>query len=167
MSEDPLAHSGVKGMQWGQRRNPDYSKQQEKRDTQIYGRGGAKRINKNLNKGDQISTARGAEKTRRDRVISKNKYVRQGGKVAGAVAGVAIANIGLNLIGKAVSTDAGGAFANKLLGTYGASLVVEASHNPLIRIAVSAGAAKVGNMLSGDAAVAANMRAHGYDPNRK
>ena len=166
-----LAHYGVKGMRWGKRTNPNYSKDQIKRDTQIYGRRGASRINKNMNKGDSISTARGSEKTRRDRVMGRNKYARQGGKIAGAVAGVAAANIAISQLSRLSNTTAGRSVMNKLMGSNLASMVAgglnAANQSPAIRLAASAGAAKVGSMLAGDIGVAVNMRANGYDPSRR
>ena len=48
-------------MKWGVRKeedyHSDYSKEQRDRDKTVYGRGGVKRINKNMKKGDKISTA--------------------------------------------------------------------------------------------------------------
>lgn len=177
MSEDEfLEHVGVKGMKWGVRkRNPDYSNNQQKRDRQIYGKGGSRRINKNMNKGDSISVARGDEKTRRDRVMGRNKYVRQGGKVAGAVAGVTVANLGLTYASRAINTDLGKSIIGKVMKATTGSSSVEAGvqiatlamNNPFVRVVASSGAAKVGTMLAGDAAVSANMRLNGYDPSRR
>ena len=174
--DDFLAHYGVEGMRWGQRKtelstpNPNYSADQRKRDKQVYGRGGVKRVNKNLNKGDSISTARGSEKLRRDKVLGRNKYVRQGGKVAGAVGGVVLANVGLNVLSKAASSRVGRSFANKLLGSGGGSALNSAilvMNTPAVRAVASTGAAYAGQMMAGDIAVSINTRAGGYDPNRK
>mgnify|MGYP003396823346 CR=1 FL=1 len=160
--------AGVKGMKWGVRNaNPGYSEQQQKRDVQVYGKRGAKRVNKAMNKGDQISTARGVEKTRRDQVLGTNKYVRQGGKIAGTVAGVAVGRMALVGIRKSAYTDAGVKLVANLLGSKGQFVLTEAANNPVINIAVMAGAAKVGNMLAGDIAVKTRMRAKGYNPNRR
>jgi len=173
LAEDAfIRHYGVRGMKWGKRnpRNENYSDQQIKRDTQVYGKSGAKRVNKQLNDGDSISVARGNEKTRRDRVMGKNKYVRQGGKVAGAVGGVVVANVGLTALAKSATSKIGQDIAGKILGPSGGSslrLVGELANNPAVRITASAGAAKVATMFAGDAAVSVNMRANGYDPNRK
>lgn len=164
--EEFFKHAGVKGMKWGKRQNPNYSNQQAKRDAQVYGNRGSKRINNAMNKGDQISTARGAEKTRRDNVMSKNKYVRQVGKLAGGVvgAGIGIATtVGLN---KLASSSAGMAAAGKVFGK--SDVFVRAlNDSPIVLAAITAGAAKVGYMMAGDAAVSVNMRARGYNPNRK
>lgn len=170
--EEFLAHYGVKGMKWGKRkRNPNYSDQQVKRDKQVYGARGTKRINKNMNKGDQISTARAMEKTRRDRVMGRNKYARQAGKVAGAGIGVAAVNLGISAAAKAVNSQVGASVVNKLFGQATGNLINVsinvANQSPIVRAVASAGAAKVGTMLAGDAAVAVNMRAAGYDPSRK
>lgn len=162
-----LAHAGVKGMKWGKRRNPGYSDQQIKRDTQVYGNRGAKRINSNLNKGDQISTARGDEKTRRDRVIGKNKYIRQGGKLVGGAASGAVGFVAMRAIGKAAATQAGQTLIRKLAGVEAGGLISMATNSLAVQGVVAAGAAKVGYMLAGDAAVAANMKIHGYDPSRR
>lgn len=170
LEDNELAHYGVKGMKWGKRRNPDYTDQQVKRDVQVYGKRGASRINKSLNDGNSISVARGDEKTRRDRVMGKNKYVRQGGKAAAAVGGVAAANVAISGLRKATYTAAGQRFLNSTLGSgagMAAMRVADIASSPAARVVVSAGAAKVGSMLAGDAAVGLNMRLHGYDPNRR
>ena len=169
MSEDEfLEHYGKKGMKWG-KRNPQhesYSNDQTRRDRQIYGTSGAKRINKSLHEGNSISVARGDEKTRRDNVMGKNKYVRQGGKVAGAALSGAAGFIGVRALAKTASSQAGHKLITKLLGQ-NAGLVTMALNNPAVIGAATIGAAKIGEMFSGDIAVAANMRVNGYNPNRK
>ena len=174
--EDFLAHYGVLGMKWGKSKNPDYTPQQVKRDRQLYGTRGVNRINKNLNAGDQISVARGVEVTRKNAVVKKNKYIRPGGKVLGALGGVVAANVAISSLKKAVNSRAVGVFITKVfgsnpnthtnvaLGLYKASNFL---NTPKVRLTISSGAAYVGNLIGGDIAVNANMRSHGYDPNRK
>ena len=166
-----LQHYGVKGMKWGVRKNRaknlDYSDQQRKRDKQTYGSRGVKRINKAMNKGDRISVARGSEKTRRDKVMGRNKYVRQGGKLAGGAAGAVIGGVVYSKTNKALNNPKVINFMNNSLGTVNTAVLRMLVENPIARGAVMAGGAKVGYMMTGDAAVSANMRLYGYDPNRK
>jgi len=171
--ENELAHYGVLGMKWGRRKaenlksNPNYSVQQRKRDQQVYGTRGMRRINKAMNNGDAISVARGAEKTRKDAVVGKNKYVRQVGKLGGGAAGAGIGLLGVKGLAKAASSLKGQQIANKILGPMGGSTVSSLLKSPQAQLAVTAAAANVGLLLSGDIAVNANMRVHGYDPYRK
>lgn len=174
-ADDFLAHYGVLGMRWGVRKsrnapNPDYNSNQRKRDRQVYGRRGERRINRALNRGDSISVARGDEKTRRDRVMGRNKYVRQVGKVAGVVGGVALANLAVSGLKKAAHSRPVINFMNKYVGQsaqYATVSALSLLDSPQGRIALSTGAAVVGNLLAGDIAVGINMRSHGYNPNRK
>jgi hypothetical protein len=166
--EEFIEHYGVKGMRWG-KRNPqhaDYTDVQAKRDRQVYGTRGAKRINKSLHEGNTISVARGDEKTRRDAVMGKNKYVRQGGKIAGAAVGAVGGFLGTRALGQSAASAAGQKVITKLFKENG-PIVTAALNNPIVQGAAAAGAAKIATMFSGDLAVAANMRANGYDPNRK
>lgn len=190
--DEILAHYGILGMKWGVRRepganglvgkgkNPNYTSGQRKRDRQIYGGRGEKRINKALNKGDSISVARGSEKTRRDRVTSKNKYVRVTGKIVGAGAAIGAINIGISAFKKAARSPATAKIVNNIFESIkpgsgrSANTVVTGARqlsifldSPHIRALASLGAAKAGEMLAGDIAVNTRMRAHGYDPNRK
>lgn len=173
--EEFLIHYGVKGMKWGVRkdrknqnaRNSNYTEQQRKRDKQIYGRRGSKRINRSMNRGNTISVARGDEKTRRDRVMSKNKYWRQGGKTVGAVAGGAVGLIASRAVQNAVRTRRGQTVILRALGPYLGSFTIGALISPAANVAMTAGAAKVAHMMSGDITVSARMRAHGYNPNRR
>lgn len=165
--ENELKHYGVAGMRWGKHgQAANYSGQQAKRDAQVYGTRGAKRVNKSLHSGNSISVARGDEKTRRDNIMGKNKYVRQVGKLGGGALGAGIGFATMRGIGKLTASTQGQAVTRKLLGQY-ADLAIHASNSLPVQAAVAAGAAKVGHMLSGDVAVGLNMRAHGYDPNRK
>ena len=167
-----LTHHGVKGMKWGIRkdrgkRNPNYSDQQSKRDSQIYGRRGSKRINRSMNEGDSVSTARSREKTRRDRVMSKNKYYRQGGQLVGSAAAALASDIGISTARKAMLTRSGSRLVASMMGQKGAALFYMALGDPTVRLTASIGAAKIASMSSGDLAVRARMRAYGYNPNRK
>lgn len=166
--EEFLEHFGVKGMKWGKRspQHPDYTNDQAKRDRQVYGTRGAKRVNKSLHAGNKISVARGDEKTRRDAVMGKNKYVRQGGKIAGAAVGAVGGFLGGRALAKSAASQAGQKAINKLFGSNG-PLVSSLLGSPAVSFAAAAGAAKIATMFAGDLAVSANMRANGYDPNRK
>lgn len=179
--EDFLAHYGVKGMRWGKRKNPNYTDQQVKRDVQVYGARGAKRINKSLNDGNSISVARGDEKTRRDNVMAKNKYVRQGGKAAGAVGGAALGYVAVKGIKALANSElARSAVEKAMMGVGGKSFmqatrmyhvirepITQYADSVAVQAVIAAGAAKVGHMLAGDIAVNTRMRMHGYNPNRK
>ena len=166
-----LVHHGIKGMKWGIRKknldNPNYDSQQRKRDKQIYGSRGVRRINKSMNKGNRISVARGTEKTKKDSVRGKSKYVRQGGKVVGAGVGALGGLVASKYIRQAASSKKVQKIMGELLGDDVGAIVSAALTSPTVTFAAAAGAAKVGNMISGDIAVSTWERGHGYNPNRK
>ena len=56
---------------------------------------------------------------------------------------------------------------NNSLGTVNTAVLRMLVNQPITLGTVMAGSAKVGYMMTGDAAVSANMRLYGYDPNRK
>lgn len=194
LDDDYLAHYGVLGMKWGVRKdarnskssNPDYSATQRKRDRQVYGLRGEKRINKAMNKGDTISIARGREKHRRDKITGRNKYVRVAGKTAGGIAGFAAGQFGakaaqstMRVGHKAINNffnkheirnntllgKAGGAAVQGMFAIDTIAKMIDA--DPMAKGIVSAGLATAGTMAAGDLAVKTRLRAHGYDPNKK
>lgn len=83
--DDVLAHYGVKGMRWGQRRahlnSTDYGSRDKIRDTSAYGTRGAKRIESRVAAGKTIKQAR------------RREFGRQTGQVAlGAASVIALLN---------------------------------------------------------------------------
>lgn len=106
--QNEIKHFGIEGMKWGVRRyqnedgtltpagkaryNANYSEQQRTRDKKLYGRGAVERINKRMNKGESIQSARHDEVVRRDRIESGKaiaKNVAKGALVIGGAAAVA------------------------------------------------------------------------------
>lgn len=90
-NDEFLMHHGVKGMHWGirkdRKRNPDYSSKQRIRDRKLYGRGAERRINRRMNNGESVQSARHNE------VVKKNRK-RKVKNVAAVVGSAAIATGG-------------------------------------------------------------------------
>lgn len=91
IEEDYLAHYGVKGMKWGVRRsskrNSNYSDTQRKQDVTLYGRGGERRINRSMNKGHNLKSARSKEATRRNKAVERARTASFYGGAAASLAG--------------------------------------------------------------------------------
>lgn len=176
MTEDEeLYHYGVKGMKWGVRkkrnaRNPNYSDKQVRRDRQVYGKRGSRRINRDMNKGDNLSLARGSEKTRRDSTMRRNKYARVAGQITGGLAGAGIGRAAIAGLAYANTTQHGSNFIAKFVGSDRSPLGMafnRSLYSKEVQAAAAAGGALLGRMIGGDVAVAANMRGAGYDPRRR
>lgn len=184
--DDYLTHYGVPGMKWGRRKNENYSSDQRARDSQIYGNSGVKRINKNMNKGESVSTARSREKTRRDTVTEKAVDIRGRsemarvqkqfiGGVVGAAAGRVAGAAAVSGIGKAATSRTGQQLITKITGdpvkaAMLGSTVRGITRNPDTRSAAIIGGAAVGAIVGSKAprsASKAYVRSKGYNPNRR
>lgn len=99
MQSNYLIHYGILGQKWGVRRfeNEDgsltaagkerYSSDQYRRDRAVYGKSGANRIQKNVDKGDSVSGARSKEASRINSTRARARTAGQVGRTVGSVAG--------------------------------------------------------------------------------
>lgn len=158
-----LAHHGIKGQKWGVRRfqNDDgtlteagkdrYSKEQFKRDAAIYGRGGARRIRKDVEKrGISVSGARSKESDRINAARSRAKVAGQVGSTAGALAGLAAGSAATYLVGKGLRDRNAGVW--ETLSTTQGSLYI------------GLGLTSVGKTLGREGGRAVAMLGSGYSP---
>lgn len=108
MEYNELYHHGIKGQKWGVRRfqnedgsltesgkhryNDNYSYQQRIRDSKLYGKGSVKRINKRMNSGESISSARHNEVVRKERTVKAKKMAKTIGIAGVSVGGALLAS---------------------------------------------------------------------------
>lgn len=92
--DEALRHHGVKGMRWGirkdRKRNPEYSSKQRTRDRKLYGRGAEKRINRRMNNGESIQSARHNEVVKKNRKRKLKSVAAVAGSAAVATGGSAV-----------------------------------------------------------------------------
>ena len=87
-----LYHYGVKGMKWGVRKksrnepNKNYTEKQRKSDRALYGKGAERRINRKMNDGYNVSTARHFEVERRQRINKTKRIAKNTARVVGPIA---------------------------------------------------------------------------------
>lgn len=159
-----LYHFGIKGQKWGRRRfrNEDgsltpagkerYSKEQERRDIEVYGRGAAKRIGKAVNSGEAISGARSREASRiskaRGRAVTSGQIGSTVGSIGGAIGGYYLSKYIKKHFGTKISA----------LNDPGVGLAVD--------LAISSGASRVGQTLGRVGGRSAAMLASGYSPSK-
>ena len=145
---DELYHHGVKGMKWGVRKdNPNYSSEQRSRDKGVYGRGGVARINRSMNKGDSISSARSKEANRIYKHRRAGVTLGKVGSVAGGVAGAVV----------------GYKASQMVLKKYGTG---DAYTDMLIKGAVTAGAYRMSTTLGRVGGQSVGMISGGYSPSK-
>lgn len=165
--ENYLQHHGILGQKWGVRRyqNEDgsltpagkkrryaenYSSEQRIRDKRVYSSGAVKRINNRMLKGEGIQSARSAEATRIDKYRNAAVVGRQVGRVVGGVGGA----VGGFLLGKKVLP--------KYLGSIGSDQLTSLAVTGI----VSAGSAKLGEMLGSRLGSVPVMMVGGYSPSK-
>jgi len=127
--EGDLVHYGVKGMHWGVRKstptNSDYNRSQRNYDRKNVGKGGVKRINRRMNKGADIKTARRQEykfRRRRNNAIAAgalgvkfHREIAAGIKVTSTILGMA-AGIAAQHVAVKAETKRGQAFVAEQMG---------------------------------------------------
>lgn len=165
---ETLQHHGIMGQRWGIRRyqNPDgtlteagkkryapnYSTEQRKRDTSVYGKSGMNRINRSMLSGESISSARSKEATRINSARRKATAIGSATRVAGEVGGGIAGYIYGQKIANTILKSAGIQNADQLSVFAGA--------------AISAGMIKTGKMLGSDFGHSSVMALYGYDPRK-
>lgn len=122
---DALAHYGVKGMKWGQRKaarntpNANYSSNQRAYDRKHRGKGGVKRVNRSLNKGMTLKKARQKESnfraTRATAVAAGLYYGPKAVKIAKIVAPIFL-NVAAQHVAVRAEAKRGQAYAAAAMG---------------------------------------------------
>lgn len=161
-----LSHHGIKGQKWGIRRfqNNDgtltsagkerYSKEQYKRDVSVYGRAGAKRIQKHVERdGETVSGARSIE-ARRINMARRRALV--GGQIGSTV----------GTIGGGIGGFVAGKYVSAILSKKGNILFDDPQVQLMTSATVSAGVSEVGKTLGRDGGRAIGMIVSGYSPDR-
>lgn len=116
MDKNYLQHYGILGQKWGVRRyenkdgtlteagkrryNENYSEEQRLRDKRVYGNGGVRRINKNMNRGYGIQASRSEEARRINSARRRSVYIGKGTAVASGLAAYFLSDKAIDSINK-------------------------------------------------------------------
>lgn len=166
MNDTYLSHHGVKGMKWGVRkdrqRNPNYTDKQRQRDRQFYGKGGERRINKKLNQGQGIQSARNYESDRLHRARNKAQSSASLGRIVGGVAGgvagynaLKIADVGSRYLARKTKNTQ----VQKILLT---RIKMDPQTQQAVQVGSAAVGAALGRGLGAKAGTKASMNIRGY-----
>lgn len=163
--QDKLYHHGIKGQRWGVRRyqntdgsrtaagkkryNENYSSEQQTRDRRVYGQGGVRRINRHMNAGESISSARSIEAERINNRRRSGRILGETGSVAGTIGGAI-----------------GGYFASKKVMSMLNLPFDDPATNMVIQGAISAGSAALGKQLGRYGGQSIAMLSGGYSPSK-
>lgn len=184
MKNQYVCHSGVKGMKWGiRKKNPNYDTNQRKRDSEIYGKSSVGRINRSMNRGSPVSTARAKEKTRHDNTMERSRTAKKVGTTTGAAVGAVAGWNAPRLARMGASLVAGGALMaqiganNKTIkdiagkvgkGAVGVGRVSGHMQNtPIVKSSLALLGASSVSSIMGRKAQRGYIKAKGYNPNRK
>ena len=150
-------------MKWGIRkdpRNPNYTDKQRQRDRQFYGKGGERRINRKLNEGQGILSARNYESDRLYRARNKAKSSGAIGAIAGGLAGSIVGYHSDKIIQKGLNF-----LANKQPKYMGLAINFSRT-NPHLKSAINMGGsfigACIGSSAGGSLGTKISMNARGY-----
>lgn len=150
-----LSHHGVKGQKWGVRKekyNSNYSSEQRLRDKTVYGSGGVRRINRSMNKGHSISSARSKEAARINSARNRARVAGQAGKTIGQIGGAIGGYYGSKFVVAALKTKV--------------SALNDPSVEIAVRAAIAGGASSVSTQLGRYGSRSAAMLISGYSPKK-
>jgi len=167
-----LVHHGIKGMRWGVRRtpeqlghdrkNPNYTEKQRQRDRQFYGKGGERRINRKLNEGQGIQSARNYESDRLHRARNVAASNGLAGRITGAAIGGVI-GVGIPSFYKSGAKYVASKTKNPALKT---ALIASTKMSPETEAIVTMGTTAIGGALGAGAGsklgTNLTMKAYGY-----
>ena len=91
-------------MKWGVRRasknktNEKYTSARQKQDERLYGKRATKRVNKRLNNGETLVSARHSEVVRRDKKAARKKTLKKAAKVGASMVGSAATLVAADIV---------------------------------------------------------------------